>query len=58
VPYPQAAPRRILSFLDDQGYGCDLYFTDAEARCFKVVVPKTFDVGTAPPLPNTEKEST
>ena len=46
VPYPLAAPRRIFSFLDDQGYDCDLYFTDANDRSFKVVVPKTFDVGT------------
>ena len=45
VPYPLAAPRRVFSFLDDQGYDCDLYFTDAEDRSFKVVVPKTFDVG-------------
>ncbi len=46
VPYPLAAPRRIFSFLDDQGYDCDLYFTDSEDRSFKIVVPKTFDVGT------------
>lgn len=45
VPYPVEAPRRIFSFLDDQGYDCDLYFTDSEDRSFKVVVPKTFDVG-------------
>ena len=45
VPYPTAAPRRIFSFLDDQGYDCDLYFTDANDQSFKVVVPKTFDVG-------------
>ena len=45
VPYPVSAPRRIFSFLDDQGYDCDLYFTDAEERSFKVTVPKTFDVG-------------
>ena len=45
VPYPVNAPRRIFSFLDDQGYDCDLYFTDAEERSFKVTVPKTFDVG-------------
>ena len=45
VPYPLAEPRRVFSFLDDQGYDCDLYFTDAEERSFKVVVPKTFDVG-------------
>ncbi|SFA95739.1 Heparinase II/III-like protein [Poseidonocella pacifica] len=45
VPYPLSAPRRIFSFLDDQGYDCDLYFTDADGRSFKVVVPKTFNVG-------------
>lgn len=45
VPYPLSAPRRVFSFLDDQGYDCDLYFTDAQDRTFKVVVPKTFDVG-------------
>ncbi|MEL6677205.1 MAG: DUF4962 domain-containing protein [Pseudomonadota bacterium] len=45
VPYPLSAPRRVFSFLDDQGYDCDLYFTDAEERSFKITVPKTFDVG-------------
>lgn len=45
VPYSLDAPRRVFSFLDDQGYDCDLYFTDAEERSFKVTVPKTFDVG-------------
>lgn len=45
VPYPAQNPRRIFSFLDDQGYDCDLYFTDSEERSFKVTVPKTFDVG-------------
>ncbi|WP_439137863.1 DUF4962 domain-containing protein [Roseicyclus sp.] len=45
VPYTLSAPRRVFSFLDDQGYDCDLYFTDASDRTFKVVVPKTFDVG-------------
>lgn len=48
VPYPLAAPRRVFSFLDDQGYDCDLYFTDADERAFKVVVPKTFNVGRGP----------
>jgi hypothetical protein len=48
VPYPTAAPRRIFSFLDDQGYDCDLYFTDTDDRSFRVIVPKTFDVGTTP----------
>ena len=46
VPYPVSAPRRIFSFLDDQGYDCDLYLTDADDRSFKIVVPKTFNVGT------------
>ena len=46
VPYSLAKPQRIFSFLDDQGYDCDLYLTDSEERSFKVVVPKTFDVGT------------
>ena len=46
VPYANDKPQRIFSFLDDQGYDCDLYFTDSEDRSFKVVVPKTFDVGT------------
>jgi len=45
VPYPTKNPRRVFSFLDDQGYDCDLYFTDADERSFKVTVPKTFDVG-------------
>ena len=45
VPYPLSAPRRVFSFLDDQGYDCDLYFTDSNDQSFKVVVPKTFDVG-------------
>jgi len=45
VPYPLASPRRIFSFLDDQGYDCDLYFTDADDRSFRIVIPKTFNVG-------------
>ena len=45
VPYPVAAPRRVFNFLDDQGYDCDLYFTDAEERSFKITVPKSFDKG-------------
>ena len=44
-PYPSSKPRRVFNFLDDQGYDCDLYFTDADERSFKVTVPKTFDVG-------------
>jgi hypothetical protein len=46
VPYPLDEPRRVFSFLDDQGYDCDLYFTDADSNSFRIVVPKTFDVGT------------
>ena len=47
VPYPLAAPRRVFSFLDDQGYDCDLYFTDAEDRSFKITIPKSFNPGDA-----------
>ena len=57
VPYPMAAPRRIFSFLDDQGYDCDLYFTDAQDRSFKVVIPKTFDAGPATQTPPASKET-
>ena len=46
VPYSLAEPNRIFSFLDDQGYDCELYLTDANDKSFRVVVPKTFDVGT------------
>ena len=45
VPYSLAAPRRVFSFLDDQGYDCDIYFTDSEDRSFKITVPKSFDTG-------------
>lgn len=45
VPYHLQAPKRIFNFLDDQGYDCDLYFTDADERSFKVVIPKSFNVG-------------
>ena len=51
MPYPLAAPRRVFSFMDDQGYDADLYFTDADDRTFKVVVPKTFDVGAPAQIP-------
>ena len=40
VPYPLSEPRRVFHFLDDQGYDCDLYFTDAEDYSFKVTVQK------------------
>ena len=45
VPYPLAAPRRVFSFLDDQGFATNLYFTDAEDRSFRITIPKTFDPG-------------
>ncbi|NDR59276.1 DUF4962 domain-containing protein [Aliiruegeria sabulilitoris] len=40
VPYPKDAPRRVFNFIDDQGYDCDIYLTDADERSFKVVVQK------------------
>lgn len=40
VPYPASEPRRVFHFLDDQGYDCDLYFSDAEERSFKLVIEK------------------
>lgn len=40
VPYPASEPRRVFHFLDDQGYDCDLYFSDSEERSFKVVIEK------------------
>ncbi len=42
VPYRLAEPKRIFTFLDDQGYDIDLYLTDADEQSFKVVVPKSF----------------
>lgn len=44
VPYPLADPRRVFSFLDDQGYDVDLYFTDTRDQSYKVTVPKSFEV--------------
>ena len=41
VPYPAGEPRRVFNFMDDQGYDCDLYFTDAEDRSFRIVLPKS-----------------
>lgn len=40
VPYKLDEPKRIFSFLDDQGYDCDLYFTDSEERTFKIILQK------------------
>jgi len=45
APYPLPAPRRVFSLHDDQGNDCYLFSTDADNNSFKVVVPKTFDVG-------------
>lgn len=56
VPYSLKERRRIYSFLDDQGYDCDLYFTDADDQTFKIVVPKTFDVGTTATTIKTKEE--
>ena len=44
VPYKLDNPKRIFSFLDDQGYDCNLYFTDSEERSFKLVVEKLASV--------------
>lgn len=43
VPYPLYAPRRVFSFLDDQGYAANLYFTDAEDQSFKITIEKNFE---------------
>lgn len=40
VPYSLNEPKRIFTFLDDQGYDCELYFTDSKENNFKVVVQK------------------
>ncbi len=40
VPYRLDDPKRIFHFMDDQGYDCDLYFTDSDERTFRVVVQK------------------
>ena len=45
VPYRLEEPKRIFHFLDDQGYDCDLYFTDADEQSFKVVVQKLARTG-------------
>lgn len=45
VPYALDAPRRVFSFLDDQGFAANLYFTDARDRSFKITIDKTFGSG-------------
>ncbi len=42
VPYPLDAPRRVLHFIDDQGFSWDLYCVDEDDREFSLVVPKDF----------------
>ena len=45
VPYPKDDPRRVFHFMDDQGYDCDLYFTDADENTFKIVMKKLAATG-------------
>lgn len=40
VPYSLKKPKRIFNFLDDQGYDCVLYFTDAEENSFRISIQK------------------
>lgn len=40
VPYRIGQETRIFNFIDDQGFDCGLYFTDAEENSFRVVIPK------------------
>lgn len=36
-------PRRVFSFLDDQGFAANLYFTNASDRSYRTTLEKTFD---------------
>lgn len=45
VPYPADAPRRVFSFLDDQGFAANLYFTDACDRSYRITLEKIFERG-------------
>jgi len=40
VPYRKEEPKRIFNFLDDQGYDCVLYFTDADEKSFRLSIQK------------------
>ena len=40
VPYRKDEPKRIFNFLDDQGYDCVLYFTDADENSFRLSIQK------------------
>ncbi|UXN67779.1 DUF4962 domain-containing protein (plasmid) [Devosia neptuniae] len=42
VPYSLDAPKRIFSFIDDQGFATDIYFTDVDDQRFKLTLPKKF----------------
>ena len=41
VPYRAAQPKRVFSFIDDQGFAANLYFTDSADRTFKITIEKT-----------------
>ncbi|GLQ55296.1 DUF4962 domain-containing protein [Devosia nitrariae] len=43
VPYALDAPKRIFSFIDDQGFATDIYFTDVDDRRFKLTLAKDFE---------------
>ncbi len=42
VPYALDAPKRIFSFIDDQGFATDIYFNDVDDQRFKLTIPKNF----------------
>ena len=42
VPYALDDPKRIFSFIDDQGFATDVYFSDVDDRRFKLTIPKQF----------------
>lgn len=42
VPYALDAPKRIFSFIDDQGFATDIYFNDVDDQRFKLTIPKHF----------------
>ncbi|HYI89105.1 MAG TPA: DUF4962 domain-containing protein [Beijerinckiaceae bacterium] len=42
VPYPREAPRRILHFIDDQGFDWNVSFVDEDDNEYSVTLPKDF----------------
>ena len=42
VPYSLSEPKRIFSFIDDQGFSTDIYFSDVDDERFKLSLPKQF----------------